>query len=237
MSRNPDITGQKFNKLTAIKVIEKSTWLFQCDCGNFIERKSIVVRNGNTKSCGCIKKENLVERNTTHGLSKNSAYENWKDMFKRCKPGYKRHSSYYDRGITVDPIFKSFKAFLECIGEKPIDGQRWTVGRINNDKGYTPSNIRWETLEQQNRNHTLQDNNTSGVVGIRIKTTIISGKKYPSWCGVYNGLDGKRIQKEFSINKFGYEEAKKLATEFRENGIRELNEQGADYGESHGNLK
>lgn len=53
-----DITGQKFNYLTAIKDTGErknraAIWLFQCDCGNFIECLGTEVRNGYIKSCGC----------------------------------------------------------------------------------------------------------------------------------------------------------------------------------------
>lgn len=56
-----DITGQKFNMLTAIEPISKNKcgqtmWKCICDCGN----ESIVVisslKNGSTKSCGCLLK-------------------------------------------------------------------------------------------------------------------------------------------------------------------------------------
>lgn len=54
----PDMTGQKFGKLTVIKRIgsrsKHSLWLCKCDCGKFCEviRDSLI--SGNTKSCGCI---------------------------------------------------------------------------------------------------------------------------------------------------------------------------------------
>ena len=58
--KKADITGQKFNMLTAIKPTEKRCsegilWLCKCDCGNecYVSAKSL--RNGNTKSCGCLK--------------------------------------------------------------------------------------------------------------------------------------------------------------------------------------
>lgn len=55
-----DITGMKFNRLTAIKYLRYdnnngSVWLFKCDCGNFVETHSSSVRRGATKSCGCFK--------------------------------------------------------------------------------------------------------------------------------------------------------------------------------------
>lgn len=56
-----DITGQRFNKLVAIKQVDKPAhinnrsiyWLFQCDCGNTAVLNGSAVRFGNTTSCGC----------------------------------------------------------------------------------------------------------------------------------------------------------------------------------------
>lgn len=55
-----DVTGQKFNHLTAIKVAGRdkygrATWLFRCDCGKEVVIGLNNVRTGNTKSCGCLK--------------------------------------------------------------------------------------------------------------------------------------------------------------------------------------
>ncbi len=54
-----DLTGQKFNRLTAIKPSEtkKSAWLFRCDCGTEKELTSSPVKKGVTKSCGCLIRE------------------------------------------------------------------------------------------------------------------------------------------------------------------------------------
>ncbi len=55
-----DLTGQKFNMLTAVKYVGKtpqkaSVWLFRCDCGNEKEIRSDLVKSGQVKSCGCSK--------------------------------------------------------------------------------------------------------------------------------------------------------------------------------------
>ena len=64
MGKPVDITGQKFNMLTAIKPTDKRNregimWLCKCNCGNecYVSVKSL--RNGNTKSCGCLKNKKL----------------------------------------------------------------------------------------------------------------------------------------------------------------------------------
>ena len=67
MSKIKDITGQKFGKLTVKSFYDvknrKARWLCDCDCGT----KDIVVignllRNGGTKSCGCLNLERKKSR-------------------------------------------------------------------------------------------------------------------------------------------------------------------------------
>lgn len=62
-SKINDYIGQKFNKLTLIKDLNKSDSrnqrlaLFKCDCGNFKEFPFSAVLRGDIKSCGCSKKK------------------------------------------------------------------------------------------------------------------------------------------------------------------------------------
>lgn len=58
MGRFCDITGDKFNKLTALYPVSSSSigqvvWRFRCDCGNEIEQSSSRVKNKFVTSCGC----------------------------------------------------------------------------------------------------------------------------------------------------------------------------------------
>ena len=62
MSKLNDLTGKKFNRLTVIKRIEnnkhnQSQWLCKCDCGNMVVVVAAHLKNGHTKSCGCIRAE------------------------------------------------------------------------------------------------------------------------------------------------------------------------------------
>lgn len=72
MSRKLDITGQKFNLLTAISRGEKRPvggylWLFLCDCGNTKYIYASVVKSGKTKSCGCASIKKLPPILSTDG--------------------------------------------------------------------------------------------------------------------------------------------------------------------------
>lgn len=62
MGKFIDLTGQKFGRLIAIQKTNKkkgNEWLWQCkcDCGNICEVTGVRLRTGQTKSCGCLKKE------------------------------------------------------------------------------------------------------------------------------------------------------------------------------------
>lgn len=244
MGKKLNIAGEKYGKLTAVCIEGMSDkgsylWKFKCDCGGEITKIAAVVRNGNTSSCGCLRTETLVERNTTHSMSKHPAYSNWKDMFKRCyNPNNKRFKDYQERGIEVDSHFEYFPHFLAEIGEKPDDIEVWTVGRIDNNKSYEPGNVRWETRAEQARNHSMQRNNTSGIVGVQLQVKVnpVYGE-YTSFVACWNDETGRKRTKNFSTNKYGFEEAKQMAISYREKMLEQLVSSGVSYADSHGTQK
>lgn len=91
-----DISGQRFGRLTVIERFghngKRITWLCKCDCGN----EKIVIgedlKNGSTKSCGCLFKEG---NNRKHGLCSSRLYNSYRAMKDRClhasHPGYKNY--------------------------------------------------------------------------------------------------------------------------------------------------
>lgn len=177
----------------------------------------------------------LIDRNTTHGMSKRLEYSNWKDIKRRCfNKNNKRYADYALRGISVHPDFvDSFPKFLKEIGNKP-EGKGWSVGRIDNNGWYTYGNIRWETLAEQARNHSKQSNNTSGITGISRRSKIISCKVYSSRIATWSDPKiNKSKSKSFSCEKYG-EEAFKLACEHRKIEISNLSLLGIVYGNTHG---
>lgn len=65
MSKVVDLTGQTFNRLTVLKRVENNShgqamWECKCECGNHRIVAGYNLRNGNSRSCGCIKKENIT---------------------------------------------------------------------------------------------------------------------------------------------------------------------------------
>lgn len=125
--------------------------LCRCDCG---VEKAIAFKHlssGSTKSCGCWHRERGALMLTKHGLCKSRTYKIWCSMRYRCtRPSTINYPLYGGRGITVCDRWSSFEAFLADMGHAP-DGQ--SIDRYpDKDGNYEPSNCRWATHVEQNRN-------------------------------------------------------------------------------------
>jgi hypothetical protein len=60
-----DLTGQVFNRLTVVSKVEtkgRTAWLCQCECGITKIIKAESLKDGSTKSCGCLNKEKRIAR-------------------------------------------------------------------------------------------------------------------------------------------------------------------------------
>lgn len=144
--------------------------LYKCFCGNEFNTTTVSVKNGNTKSCGCVGKEKirlqLVERMTTHGLRKHRLYDVWCGMMRRCyKHHYKRYKDYGGRGIIVHQEWHDIKTFIEDM--YPSFQEGLSLDRENNNLGYSKENCRWANQNIQSRNtRILMKTNTSGYRGV-----------------------------------------------------------------------
>lgn len=58
-ARRVDLTGKTFNRLTPIKYLdEDQKYLCRCSCGKTTKVRAAALKNGGTKSCGCLQREN-----------------------------------------------------------------------------------------------------------------------------------------------------------------------------------
>jgi hypothetical protein len=157
MSAKKDLTGQRFGRLTVISQGENQqhhlTWICKCDCGKQVIALGCNLLGGKTKSCGCIRKEMLSNKQATHRLSKSSLYHIYYTMIARCcKPNSISYKDYGAKGIRVcDEWLKSFESFRDWAFENGyVNGL--SIERKNVLGNYSPDNCTWIPRSKQNGN-------------------------------------------------------------------------------------
>lgn len=160
-----DITGQRFGRLVVEQRLPsdpkdgKAMWLCKCDCGNAVVAKGKLLRNGHVTSCGCYKRDLVVNRSTRHNGSRvgntERLYYVWKGMKRRCFNPSPRDCDSYE-GVTVcDEWLHDYGAFREWSyangydDTTPLNKHTCTLDRINPYGNYEPSNCRWADAKTQ----------------------------------------------------------------------------------------
>ena len=159
-----DLTGQRFGRLTVLyrttdyvqpNGSRRPRWRCKCDCGTELDVIASNLKRGSTRSCGCLQKEELSKRRTSHGgwANNEKLYGVWHGMKKRCYCVTDQHyKDYGERGITVCDLWKEdYAAFREwALSNGYKEGL--SIDRINVDDGYSPDNCRWVTAKVQQSN-------------------------------------------------------------------------------------
>lgn len=153
--------GVRFNRWVILELQSKRPlkYICICECGKTSNVYLYDLKSDKSKSCGCLRSEQISKRNkenSTHNLWGTKVYKSWTSMLARCtNPNNLSYPRYGGRGITVDSSWSSFNNFYKDMGDPP--GSEYSLGRIDNNLNYCKSNCRWETQKQQANN---RSNNT-----------------------------------------------------------------------------
>lgn len=148
---------------------KQRTAFFKCHCGEVFKCKIEHIKNGSTKSCGCLNHPKGKDNpNYKHGLYGSDLYNVWKGMKQRCND--KNHISYKNyggKGIKVcarwDRSYQEFYDWSMTNGYK----KGLTIDRKDNDGNYTPDNCRFVTNAENIRNSRAAKLNWNKIKEIR----------------------------------------------------------------------
>lgn len=161
-----NLSGRRFGRLIVLNRAEDKVtssgyhnvmWNCICDCGNKVTVRAKCLKNGSTKSCGCLAKELLSQRASIHHGFGTRLYSVWDSMRQRCfNPNNRAYNNYGGRGISVCKEWDNFIEFKNWAYENGyIDSYKrgeLTLDRIDVNKDYRPSNCRWIDMRKQSNN-------------------------------------------------------------------------------------
>ena len=165
--RNKTIrTGTKFGNLTVLmrlenKIVktEKSTtsipmYLCECQCGNQVEVQGRYLLDGRTKSCGCLRQKNFLDKNTHKNTTLSSSnkklykiYIGWQQKYRQPTKTFQK--KVIDKGIKffpelkdVDDPFKRFSGWAQINGFSIKEGRIY-LDRKDYNKDFNVTNCFW----------------------------------------------------------------------------------------------
>lgn len=184
MPKFMDLTGQQYGRLAVLKCMGKNKgnhyqWLCECSCENHTQKivAGMSLRQGNVKSCGCLK-ENCSTANIKHGLSRSRIALTYRHMKDRClNPNSQAFSDYGERGITICEEWLGEEGFMNFVKWAYENGysDELSLDRVDVNGNYEPLNCRWTTTSIQNNN---RRNNHYITIGSETKTV-------KQWCDIY----------------------------------------------------
>lgn len=141
---------------------KNSSLLLKCkclDCGSVFFPSVYNVKNGATTRCTACgqKKARQTYSQRLWGRTPDAmdlvVRDRWFAIVGRCDdPLNQGYENYGGRGIKLHESFRDPLHFIDYMKELPGADTQKEIGRIDNEKGYEPGNLRWETRAENSAN-------------------------------------------------------------------------------------
>jgi len=228
----------KFGRLIVISLKGKdkhgrSLWNCKCDCGNYSETISAYLLSGDTKSCGCLKKEvgKHTKKYNTYNLSGEYGIGYVKNNIKFIFDieDYDKIKNYYwkinDSGYIISNI-KGKNAIRLHRLIMNVDNNKYVVDHINHDTlDNRKINLRICKQNQNCKNLKIKKNNISGVPGVTWYS------KYNKWrarinvnykeihLGYFDNFDeavqARKQAEEIYYGQYSFDNSQKYAEQYK----------------------
>ncbi|WBF81889.1 hypothetical protein [Staphylococcus virus vB_SurM-PSU6] len=197
-----DYIGLKYGRLTVISWDGKRGIHHyvkcKCDCGNTKSIRLYRLKTGETKSCGCIRKELFEENrrgNIKHGKSNSRLHTIYRSMKARCYSVKNiNYSNYGGKGIEIcDEWLEDFMNFYNWAHNNGYKDDL-TIDRIDSNGNYEPGNCRWVDYKTQSRNR-----NYNKLLKFQGKELCVT--EWSDLTGIASGTIHSRLRMGWSIEK------------------------------------
>lgn len=191
--------GTRFTRVVVLREVPSHNrvryLLCRCDCGKVWE---VQVRNlvrGDTKSCGCLRRERFIEREgPQHGESGTPLYNVWVNMRQRCaRKSHPSYEHYGGRGIRVCRAWQKYEAFRDWARESGY-AAGLTIERIDVHGGYNAENCTWIPQSEQS-------NNTRRTLHLTYKGKTMTAKEWAEARGLNRATLYGRLRKGWPIER------------------------------------
>lgn len=137
------------------------------------------------------------------GNSEKAEHYIWRTMLARCqRSNAKDYPRYGGRGIKVCPEWSKYEQFLADMGDRP--SAEHSLDRKDTNGDYSPSNCKWSTRSEQQKNKTTTRTFTDGMfVGTLVECAAHLGLskelahwRFKNWNTFERGQTWQELQKQ-----------------------------------------